>query len=87
MALSDAQGQKWAEIALKLRLLTGGEDWDAYLVQMALLEQELIEKLIEAPSNEHDLFRGAIQGMRKALSIPDIINARVQQARNVPNKP
>jgi hypothetical protein len=60
-----------------LTALTGVEGWDCYTDQLAIIETQLMEELVQTPGGS-DYLRGYIMGLRKAVHLPAELAQRRQ---------
>lgn len=75
-----AESAKWAVLRAHMQELMGNAGWDYYMAELEKEEARLTNILVNAPSEEHDLVRGQILGLRWAAFRPEKIVKLAQGA-------
>lgn len=75
-----AENEVWARKSATLKSLIRSEAWDLYIDFVGKIENETIQELIGATKEEHDKLTGFINGLRKAVLLPQQIIQRVDKS-------
>ena len=60
-------------LAPMMQALRESEPWLALVKHLREDEAQLVEQLLNAPAADHDVLRGSIAGLRRALDYPERI--------------
>ena len=74
----DEQTQ-FATVAARMRELIGSPEWAVYHDAVTNMITHAVDQLLQAPSAQHDSIFGRINGLRDAISLPQMYITRAKQ--------